>query len=156
MSMDKDIDLDEQYDKIYRYCYFKLHSREKAEDITQETFLRFFENNSYSDTGQVLQYLYSIARQLCVDEYRKPQTEALTDEIGTFFPEDNLLTTISLKMALSELDHEEQELLLLRFANEIPVTVICKIFNLSRFAVYRRISKILQKLQKKLGKEDFQ
>ena len=35
------IDLEEQYDKIYRYCYYKLHHREKAEDITQEAFLRF-------------------------------------------------------------------------------------------------------------------
>lgn len=155
MSMDKDIDLEEQYDKIYRYCYFKLHRREIAEDITQETFLRFLENNSYRDTGQVLHYLYTIARNLCIDEYRKPQTESLPDEIETVFPEDNLLTAISLKMALSELDNEEQELLLLRFANEIPVTIICKIFNMSRFAVYRKISKTLQKLQKKLRKEDF-
>lgn len=155
MSMDNNIDLEEQYDKIYRYCYFKLHRREIAEDITQETFLRFLENNSYRDTGQVLHYLYTIARNLCIDEYRKPQTEALPDEIEIVFPEDNLLTAISLKMALSELDNEEQELLLLRFANEIPVTVICKIFNMSRFAVYRKISKILQKLQKKLRKEDF-
>ncbi len=38
------MDLEEQYDKIYRYCYFKVRRRETAEDITQETFLRFFES----------------------------------------------------------------------------------------------------------------
>ena len=32
-----------QNEKIYRYCYFKLHNRELAEDITQETFLRYLE-----------------------------------------------------------------------------------------------------------------
>lgn len=26
------MDLEEQYDKIYRYCYFKVHQREIAED----------------------------------------------------------------------------------------------------------------------------
>lgn len=31
--------IEKQYDKIYRYCYFKLHNRHTAEDITQETFL---------------------------------------------------------------------------------------------------------------------
>ena len=36
-------DLDEQYDKIYRYCYMKLRHQQTAEDITQETFLRFLE-----------------------------------------------------------------------------------------------------------------
>lgn len=40
----------EQYDKIYRYCYFKLHNRELAEDITQETFLRYLEKYRFSST----------------------------------------------------------------------------------------------------------
>lgn len=36
------MDIEEQYDKIYRYCYFKLHDMQLAQDITQETFLRFY------------------------------------------------------------------------------------------------------------------
>ena len=40
-------DMDEQYDKIYRYCYMKLKHRQAAEDVTQEAFLRFLENNTY-------------------------------------------------------------------------------------------------------------
>lgn len=44
------MDLEEQYDKIYRYCYFKVHQRETAEDITQETFLRFLDSSD--DYGQ--------------------------------------------------------------------------------------------------------
>ena len=45
-------DMDEQYDKIYRYCYMKLKHRQVAEDVTQETFLRFLENNTYKDIGK--------------------------------------------------------------------------------------------------------
>ena len=30
MSMDKRREIEEQYDKIYRYCYFKLQKREIA------------------------------------------------------------------------------------------------------------------------------
>ena len=149
--MDKFTDIEEQYDKIYRYCYFKLHSREAAEDVTQETFLRFLANNTYQDTGQVLQYLYSIARNLCINEYHRPQTEALPDEMEAAFSEDGLLTAISLQTALRELAPEERELLLLRYANEVPVTVICRMFRQSRFAVYRKISKALKKLQDRLG-----
>lgn len=145
--MNKFTDIEEQYDKIYRYCYFKLHSREAAEDVTQETFLRFLANHTYQDTGQVLQYLYSIARNLCINEYHRPQTECLPDELQTPFSEDRLLTAISLQTALSNLEPEERELLLLRYANEAPVAVICRIFHLSRFAVYRKISKALRKLQ---------
>ena len=61
------MDLEEQYDKIYRYCYFKVNRREIAEDITQETFLRFLENSNYANTGKAMQYLYTFARNLCVD-----------------------------------------------------------------------------------------
>ena len=64
-------DLDEQYDKIYRYCYMKLRHQQTAEDITQETFLRFLENKTYKDMGKEISYLYRIARNLCIDQIRK-------------------------------------------------------------------------------------
>lgn len=61
------IDINEQYDKIYRYCYFKVKSRCLAEDLTQETFLRYFAQTSYVHRGKRLAYLYTIARNLCID-----------------------------------------------------------------------------------------
>ena len=44
--MPRDIftDVEDQYDKIYRYCYFRLRDRQTAEDVTQGTFLRYLEN----------------------------------------------------------------------------------------------------------------
>ncbi len=149
------MDLEEQYDKIYRYCYFKVHQREIAEDITQETFLRFFESSDYVNTGKAMQYLYTIARNLCVDEYRKQKTEVLDEEAVDRNAEDNMITQVSVRMALSELDKADRELLLLRYVNEVPVSVICKLYGISRFAVYRRVSQATKNLKGKLGKEDF-
>ena len=40
------LDMDQHYEKIYKYCYFRLHNRDLAEDITQETFLRFFTSDT--------------------------------------------------------------------------------------------------------------
>ncbi|MCM1362233.1 MAG: RNA polymerase subunit sigma-24, partial [Clostridiales bacterium] len=40
-------DISDQYDKIYRYCYLRVKKREIAEDITQETFLRYLERPQY-------------------------------------------------------------------------------------------------------------
>ena len=74
-------DLDEQYDKIYRYCYMKLRHQQTAEDITQETFLRFLENKTYKDMGKEISYLYRIARNLCIDLMRKQKNEALSEEL---------------------------------------------------------------------------
>ena len=66
------IDLENQYDKIYRYCYFRLRNRERAEDVTQETFLRWLTSDTYRDRNQLLHYLYTVARNLCADESRRP------------------------------------------------------------------------------------
>ena len=148
------MDLEEQYDKIYRYCYFKLHHQQMAEDITQETFLRFWESNDYCERGQKLQYLYKIAHNLCLNEYRRKQVEPLEDEILTEDKEDEILTNIVVKEAVQCLTMEEQELLLLRYVNEVPVSDICSILKISRFSLYRKNMKILRKLKNILGEED--
>lgn len=148
-------DLDEQYDKIYRYCYMKLRHQQTAEDITQETFLRFLENKTYKDTGKSLHYLYTIARNLCIDEYRRQKDEPLENEIPENNLEDHMLTKISLKTALSQLNEMDRELLLLRYVNEVPVSEISKIYGISRFAMYRKILHAVKSLKSKLREEDF-
>ena len=73
------MDLEEQYDKIYRYCYFKVRHCQTAEDITQETFLRFFNKQLSLNSDKELPYLYTIARNLCIEEYRKGSKEKTED-----------------------------------------------------------------------------
>ena len=162
--------LKEQYDKIYRYCYFKLHNRERAEDITQETFLRYLENYRFSTPETALKYLYTIAGHLCVDEFRRPAVFSLDAPVGknaSAFSgqaagpplseslnvpsgEDALLDALALQKALGELTDEEQELLLLRYVNEVPVGVIARLFHISRFALRRRLLAVTAKLREKL------
>ena len=149
------MDFDEQYDKIYRYCYFKLHHQQMAEDVTQETFLLFLEDSNYCERGQKIRYLYTIAHNLCVDTYRSKQAEILEDELLIEDKEDEILTGIAVKEAVSQLAKEEQELLLLRYVNEVPVSDICSILKISRFSLYRKNLKILRKLKNVLGEEDF-
>lgn len=149
------MDFEEQYDKIYRYCYFKLSDQQMAEDITQETFLRFLENSNYCERGQKIRYLYTIAHNLCVDIYRGRQTEALEDKHFIEDKEDEILTNITVKEAVSQLAKEEQELLFLRYVNEVPVSDICSILKISRFSLYRKNLKVLKKLKNLLREEDF-
>ena len=46
------MDVEEQYNKIYRYCYMKTRYHYISDDLTQETFLRFLENHSYGNIGK--------------------------------------------------------------------------------------------------------
>ncbi|MDE5770919.1 MAG: sigma-70 family RNA polymerase sigma factor [Ruminococcus sp.] len=149
------VDLRNQYDKIYRYCYLRVNNRETAEDLTQETFLRFLEKPQYHNKNKDLQYLYTIAGNLCIDEYRKKTIEELSDDLpDTTYNEDKVLTSIALSGALKKLSDEDREIILLRYVNEEPVGVISKLYNISRFALNRRIKNILEFLRKEFEKED--
>lgn len=113
------LDIEEQYEKIYRYCFNRLRDREQAEDITQEAFLRWFASDTYRDTGQVLQYLYTIARNLCTDEFRRPRHSSLSEDVPS--READPVLSAALRVELERLDPEDQELVLLRYVNKVPV-----------------------------------
>lgn len=145
------IDMEDQYDRIYRYCYYRLGHAWLAEDITQETFLRYFESKGIGQTGRPLAYLYTIARNLCIDEYRRRKTEALPADLAAEDMEDTMLDCIVLKQALYTLTEEERELILLRYVNEVPVADLAKLYGVSRFCVYRETKKVLKKLERRIS-----
>lgn len=144
------VDIEEQYDKIYRYCYFKLKHQQLAEDITQETFLRFFESG-YREAGRPLAYLYTIARNLCIDEFRKVRAEELPEEIPGEGFEESLVQRVSLHKAMETLTKEEQELILLRYVNQVSFADLGKLYGRSRFALHRELTKITEKLERRLS-----
>ena len=144
------MDYEAQYDKIYRYCYFKLQNQTVAEDVTQETFLRFWESSTYKERGRELNYLYTIARNLCIDESRKRVLEELSEEVSEDGPEERVLERVVMKQAMDTLTVEERELVLLRYVNEVPVKVICELRDCSRFSLNRQMKQVLKKLRENL------
>ena len=68
--------------------------------------------------------------------------------------EDSLLSDLDLRTALSKLSEEDRELILLRYINEVPVNVMAKLYNISRFALNRRINRVLGMMHEYLGKEE--
>ena len=151
------MDIEEQYDKIYRYCYFKMYDDQIAQDITQETFLRFCKQGLNLGSDKELPYLYTLAKNLCIDHFRKRTVESLeeiTEEVIDD-PTEDLISNLTLRMTISKLPEDEQELIFLRYVNEVSITTICKITGLSRFAVYRKLSKSLKWLKEELLKEGF-
>ena len=155
------MDIDKQYDKLLRYCTMKLRDRALAEDITQETFIRFFESATYRSRGKEMAYLYTIAANLCTDYYRK-QRETLWDDMppqaqGTFSAEDSahaVLDRLSIEAALDRLNAEEREAVMLRYSCDLTVTEIGQTLHLSRFAVRRRISSAMKTLRKELSDDE--
>jgi RNA polymerase sigma-70 factor (ECF subfamily) len=73
------MDIEEQYEKIYRFCFYKVKDRDAAEDITQTTFLKMLQSD-YEECGKQMNYLYSIAGNLCADWYRGRAREYPAEE----------------------------------------------------------------------------
>ncbi len=136
------MDIEEQYDKIFRFCYYRVHNTDTAQDLTQETFLRFM-NSSYEDRGEQLRFLYTIARNLCIDENRKAKMEELTEDYSDDGDEaEDLIRKIDVNSALDKMPEEDRELLILRYMNDVPLADIGKIMGISRFALYRRLNSV--------------
>ena len=144
------MDLQEQYDKIYRYCLRRLGDQTLAEDVTQETFARYWAAGPRG-TGHALRWLYTVARNLCADQFRRPAAEPLPEDLpGPALP----LEDIALRAALETLTETEQELILMRYVNQEPVHVLAAHLGMSRFAVYRRTAAALEKLRRALEEDE--
>ncbi len=134
------MDIEKIYDKLYRFVYFKIHDRETAEDITQETFLRYMKRYG-DDKGYNMKLMYTIARNLCVDEFRKktpiplPENYPLEQEVQ----HENILEKMIIDEALASLSVTEKEMLLLRYMNDESVATISELYHCSRFSTYRTI-----------------
>ncbi|OON94512.1 MAG: hypothetical protein ATN31_03265 [Candidatus Epulonipiscioides saccharophilum] len=146
------LELKEQYDKIYTFCYFRVKNREFAEDITQETFLKYLSTSNYLEKGKKLAFLYTIASNCCSDYFRKTKHTVNIDDLSELSEElgDNLVTTIAVRTAISKLSVEEQEIVLLRYTNELSINEIAMYLGISRFALYRRMGTIEKKLKQYL------
>ena len=149
------IDINDQYDKIFRYCYYKIHNRDIAEDLTQETFLRFLESPHYRDIGKELHYLYTIAGNLCKDAFHRRTAEELDEKIADDKDyEDFILTNVALGNAIKNLPEEDKEIIILRYINDVPIGVLGELYGMSRFRMSRRIKGILRHLRQTLDREE--
>lgn len=77
---------DDWFEKQIEELYPRLHrsmtaylagSNIEAEDILQETFLKAYKNlDQFEGKSNLYTWLYSIARNKCIDEYRKRKNES--------------------------------------------------------------------------------
>ncbi len=146
------MDLKEQYDKLYKYCYMKTKDRFTSEDIVQETFLKFWQSHSYEDTGKEMAYLYTIARNLCVDEFRKTKVLDIEDcrELSVDDQSENMVDRIAIENALDKLPEDIKEIVVMRYISDMSSQNIGKVLGMSRFSVNRRLKEGLKLLEKLL------
>jgi RNA polymerase sigma-70 factor (ECF subfamily) len=71
--------VDKYKDKIFRYCFKMLKDHQEAEDLTQETFIRVYNNlDRYSNEYKFSTWIYKIATNLCIDRLRKQRLNTVS------------------------------------------------------------------------------
>jgi len=148
------------YEQIYKFCYWKIRGSEEAQDITQDTFIRFLDAaQTYSDIEKPKALLYTIANNLCLNWLRKTRPLSLDGLESRETPTadnfaDDTIQKIFLSTAVSALPDKQQEVLLLRYGQDLKIGEIAEILGLSRFQVMYRIRKALDQLKSSMGRED--
>jgi len=148
------------YEQIYKFCYWKTRGSEEAQDITQDTFIRFLDAaQTYSDIENPRALLYTVANNLCLNWLKKTHPLSLDGLESREAPAaddfaDDTVRKLSLSAAVSALPDKQQEVLLLRYGQDLKVNEIAEILGLSRFQVMYRIRKALDRLRRSMGKED--
>lgn len=146
---------EEHYDEIFRYCARRLLTVEDAKDAVQEVFLRLAKSHAlYDSREKPLAYLYTCARNVCIDFSRRARSidslnkvdaEGIPDPAQERHQQDLLLAD-----ALSRLPSEEQEVLELRYGQDLKMADVAEILGKSRFALYRIEKHALSRLKEML------
>lgn len=141
------MEMEKIYDRIYRYSFYKVRDRAAAEDITQETFLRFFTHNRKISRGEDMAYLYTIARNLCTDHFRERSSEKFYEELSDGGFSHVFDTKIAVRAAMDRLEERQREAVALRYIAGLSVGETASVMGISRFAVYRLESAALGQMK---------
>lgn len=141
------------YPDILRYCSWRLPSRSLAEDAAQETFLKLLRYFSrYTGRGKFRSFLYKIAANTCTDilrSRRELSLEALEEEPTYQEPGfEKAWADAELRRSVRCLPPEQQEVILLRFGQELTLREIAEVQGVPLRTAQSRLRSALRTLKK--------
>ena len=124
-------------DPLYGFFRRRLDSGERAEDLTQETFLAVLRATSrYEPRALVRTYLYGIALKLLSAERRRAKRDSPPPEDAGDGALDN---SIWVRSALEKLEDSEREILMLREYELLSYSEIAALLRLPVNTVRSRL-----------------
>ena len=139
---------------LFRFCYFMLNDRDAAEDVFQETFLRFVRKvDAEIKNSNVKAFLFTIARNLCIN-YNKRQifdvdyeiTENTADTQNNDYENKELYDM--LMTALDLLESKYKNAFILREIEGLSYKDIGEALEISWSGAQSRVTRAKEKLLK--------
>lgn len=146
------------YTQILQYCLYHCPDREWAQDLTQETFERFFKRlGEYRHIGKEINYLYTIARNLCIDWYRQQKERNMT-HVSEFENRsgdtDQMDEKLMLESALQKLPEELHEVVVLHYFQGLSLREVSAVLQIGVPLAKYRMRRAREKLREMLEDEN--
>lgn len=145
----------QQYgNSLFRLCLFMLKNEADAEDILQETFIKYLQKApAFADTEHEKAWLFKVASNTCLDllRYQKRHRQEGLDaaQYMSTAPENTEILE-----ALLELPEKFRLVLILYYVEGYRIQEIAEIIQKSPSAVKMRLQKGRRLLKNAYGKEE--
>ncbi len=147
---------DHLVDKVFAYVRYRTSTQENATDITQDVFIDFFStlsNFTYQSNAQLYAYVFVITRRKLARLYQHANThgentkssfdeEVMSPQVGNDIHEH----TYDVGEALSRLDEETREIVVLHHWSRYTFGEIAQLLHMSESAVRVRHHRALPQL----------
>ena len=155
------------YDGIYRYLYTRIGHRPDAEDLTEQVFLKMVDAiPRFRPRGvRFSAWLYRIAHNLLVDRYRRGGRDPvqLADHVrdaGRHADPQAAYERVEererLLQAIRRLTPEQQQLVALRFIDNLEVAEVAEIMNRNPGAIHAMQHRALASLGRFFKAQDLE
>jgi RNA polymerase sigma-70 factor (ECF subfamily) len=147
--------------RIFSYILRLVKNYDDAEEMTFETFIRFFKSvNSYETSKSLSTWLFTIAHNLVIDHFRKNRIEyEYLDEshpapTGYLQKRELEETSSKIEQALSKLTPVDREIVILFHKEEHSYHEISDILNLPVSTIKTRLHRARKKLRSFFAKTE--
>ncbi|GAB3946696.1 RNA polymerase sigma factor [Spirosoma harenae] len=143
--------------KVYKRCFSMTHDSEKAEDFTQDIFLKVFDKlGAFQQMSSFSTWLYSISFNYCADQLRISKRLPFTPMDTTYgydlagSDEEQLLeeTLWLMRLAMGTLSVNERTFLKLKYEDDLSIDEIAVLYKLNASAVKMRLKRSREKIKR--------
>ena len=144
------------YKSLFHYIVSRIQCSETAREIIQEIFKRLWQNRQNLDIRKSIKsYLFQIANNLLIDNYRKKQVQNTYFERPAELPEihsdENIDFSTQFNIAMEKMPEDYRVVFVLHHVRKYTYVEIAEMCSVSKGTVEKRMKKAIEFLQKELG-----
>ncbi|WP_422079447.1 RNA polymerase sigma factor [Ulvibacterium sp.] len=145
--------------RVYNKCYGFSKSKDEAEDLTQDVFLKLYlKLDTFKGNSKFSTWLYAFTYNFCVNYVRRKNLKKVEHPLDNvcdadFMPlfevsEEQLMQVKAkrLKKALELITAEDKSLLLLKYQDDVSVKELGILLGVSEGAIKMRLKRARQKV----------